>query len=116
MAHPRGQARWRSRSGAGRSPRAPCAGAGEPLDRCLVPAGLDEIRADVVVRVAEGRVHGDGPPALRDRLLVLALVGERPADEGVRFGARVESEGTPVALDGLVETARHLGVIAALEV
>ena len=55
-------------------------------------------------------------PALRDRLLVLALVGERPADKGVRLGAGADGEGAPVALDGLVEPARHLGSIAALEV
>src|SRR3990172_1682659 len=91
-------------------------GALEPLHRFVFAAELDQVRADVVVRVAERRVHRDGAVALRDGVLVAALVGERPAEEGVRFGARVYRDRAAVGFNRRVDPAGHLLLVAALEV
>src|SRR5262245_15669309 len=91
-------------------------GALQPLDGFLRTAQLDEVCANVVVGIAEGGIDGDRALALDDGLLVLALVGERPAAERVRLRGGVNSERAIIALDGFVETPRHLRFVAALEV
>src|SRR6202162_5879544 len=91
-------------------------GALEPRHRFVFAAELDQVRADVVVWVAERRIHGDGAVALRDGVLVAALVGERPAEEGVRFGGRLYRDRAAVGFDRRVDLAGHLLLVAALEV
>src|SRR5436309_4367695 len=83
----------------------------EPGDRLVGPLELDQVRADVVVGVAEVRVDGDRLLALRDRLLEPALKAVGPAEEGMRFSRRLESDRPLVVLDGALEVTLHLSAV-----
>src|SRR5574341_2127708 len=80
----------------------------EPGDRLAPLPQLDEVRADVVVRVSELRVDLDRLLALLDRLVVAALKAVRPAQVGVRLGGRANPDRLTVVLDRLVELPGHL--------
>src|SRR5262249_47687068 len=77
---------------------------------------LDQVRADVVVGVAEARIHRDGALALRDGLLVLALIRQRPTEEGVRFRGGANGERALIVIDGFVQASGHLGLVAPRDV
>src|SRR5215207_1409276 len=61
----------------------------EPADASPKVALRDEVAADVVVGVAEGRVHAYGLQALVYRLCVASVEAVDPAEECVRLGGRV---------------------------
>src|SRR5437773_10258141 len=87
----------------------------EPGDRLVGPLELDQVRADVVVGIAEVRVDGDRLLALRDRILEPALKAVGPAEEGMRFGRRLEGDRPLVVLDGALEVTLHLSAVGLTE-
>src|SRR5207253_8160746 len=87
----------------------------EPRDRLVEAAELDQIRADVVVRVPEVRVDGDRFLALGDRGLEVALEAVRPAEKGVGLGRGMQGNRSVVEVVGAVEVARHLATICLAE-
>ena len=86
----------------------------EPRDGLVELALGHEIDPDVVVRVAEVRVKLDGAKALPLGLLELALKAKGPAEEGVRLRRGAHRDGTPIALDGLLQLAIHLVPVGLL--
>src|SRR5437016_7824782 len=78
----------------------------EPGNRLVETPELDQVRADVVVRIPEVGVDRDRLLALRDRVLEPPLEAVGPAEEGVRLGGGVERDRLPVALDGGLQLAR----------
>lgn len=60
----------------------------------------DQIRANVVVGVAEGRIDLDSPVALADRVLDATRVGVGPGKPRVGLGGRTKGDGLAVELDG----------------
>ena len=80
----------------------------EPGDGFVEPAQLDQVGADVVVRVAEVGVDLDGAQALGRGLLEPTLERVRPAEERVRLGGGARGDGAPVGLDGALEVAGDL--------
>src|SRR5260221_155132 len=87
----------------------------EPGDGMVVLAPLDQVRADIVVGVAEGRVHGDGFLALGDGFVDLALIMIGPAQEGMGFGGGMQLDGSLVELGRQVEIALHLQLVGVLK-
>src|SRR4029077_3898855 len=83
----------------------------EPRDGLVEATELDQVRADVVVRVPELRIDGDRFLALRNRGLEIPLEAVRPAEKRMGFGRRMESDRALVVLDGAIEIARHLATI-----
>src|SRR6266542_1358991 len=67
-------------------------GALAPRDRFFDPSELDQIRADIVIGVAEVGIDGDGAPALRDGLVQTILHAVRPAEEGMGLGRRRDAD------------------------
>src|SRR6266849_6560834 len=65
-------------------------GAFEPRDRFIEAAKLDEIGADVVVRIAEFRIELDRALAFRDSVLDAPLVMISPAQESMSFGGGMQ--------------------------
>src|SRR5205085_2050367 len=82
--------------------------------RLVVAAELDQVRADVVVRVSEVGIDRDRLLALRDRVVETALEAVRPAEERVRLGGRVERDRTTVAVDRALELPFHLQAVGFL--
>src|SRR5882724_525760 len=80
----------------------------EPRDRLVELALLEEVRADVVVRVAEVGIDGDRLLALRDRVVETILETVRPAQERMRLGGGMAGDRLPIQPDRVVETAVHL--------
>ena len=56
----------------------------------------------------------DGAKALPLGLLELALKAQGPAEEGVRLRRGAHRDGTPIALDGLLQLAIHLVPVGLL--
>src|SRR5207244_465612 len=87
----------------------------EPGNRLVETPELDQVRADVVVRIPEVGIDRDRLLALRDRVLKPPLEAVGPAEEGVRLGGGVERDRLLVALDGGVQLALHLQAVGLLE-
>src|SRR6266850_1132684 len=72
----------------------PCGGAypapAAPASRFIVAAQFDEIRANVVVRIAEFRIELDRALAFGDGVLDAPLVVIGPAKEGMGLGGGME--------------------------
>src|SRR3977135_2162200 len=64
----------------------------KPGDGFVKAIEPDEVRADIVVGIAELRIDLDGAFAFGDRLLDLSLEVERPAQKSVRLGGGVQVE------------------------
>jgi len=75
-------------------------GAFEPGHGVVQRALLDQVRADVVVGVAEVGIDLDGALAFGDRALDEAGVRVGPAEEGVCLSGGTGLDGAPVQLDG----------------
>ncbi len=87
----------------------------QPWNGFIVAAEFDEIGPDVVVGIAEVRVEFDGALALSDGLFDTALKMVGPAQEGMRFGGRVQFERSLIELYGAVVVAFHLRLIGVLQ-
>src|SRR5262249_23173620 len=83
----------------------------EPRNRVVELALLEEVRADVVVRVAEIRIDLDRLLALGDGVVELVLEAVGPPQEGVRLCRRVARDRLEVALDRGVELTGHLQLV-----
>jgi len=62
----------------------------QPGNRFFKAAQFDQVRADVVVRIAKLRIELDRAPALRDGFFNAPLEVIGPAQEGMRFGGGME--------------------------
>src|SRR6267378_1097227 len=78
-------------------------------------AQLDQIRADVVVRVAELRIEPDGELAFRNGFFNAPLEMIGPAQEGMSLGRGMELQRRLIQLDGAVVVAFHLCLISVLQ-
>src|SRR5439155_5557706 len=87
----------------------------EPGNRLVETPELDQVRADVVVRIPEVGIDRDRFLALHDRVLEPPLEAVGPAEEGVRLGGGVERDRLLIALDGGVQLALHLQAVGLLE-
>jgi len=87
----------------------------EPGNGLVDPVQVDQVGADVVVRVPEGRIDPDGDLALVDRLFVPPLERIGPAEERVGLGGRVKLDGRAVEPDGVLERAGRLPLVGTLQ-
>src|SRR5229473_5268209 len=94
---------------------APSRGLFQPGNRFLEPAQLDQIRADVVVRVAELRIEPDGELAFRNGFFNAPLEMIGPAQEGMSLGRGMQLQRRLIQLDGAVVVAFHLCLISVLQ-
>src|SRR5438874_7390767 len=85
-------------------------GALEPGHRVVEVALLNQVRANVVVRVAEVRIDLDGALALRDRALDVARVRIDPAEEGMCFAGGADRDRAPIQLDGATEVSAAMSL------
>ena len=87
----------------------------QPRNRFIESAQLDQIRADVVVRIAKLRIDFDRALALGDGVFDAALKMIRPAEKRVSLGSGVQFERGLIELHGPVVVALHLGLVSVLE-
>src|SRR5215469_12879556 len=87
----------------------------QPGNRFIELAKFDQVRANIVVRVAEIRVEFDGALAFGDGIEKLALEMIGPAEKGVRFGRGMKVQRMMVELDGTVVIAFHLRLLGILQ-
>src|SRR5262245_25975973 len=87
----------------------------EPRDRLVGAPELDQVRADVIVGISERRIDRDGRSALRDGVLMASECAERPPEERVRLGARMEGDRVAVVRERFVESAFHLSLVAPMK-
>ena len=87
----------------------------EPLDRSVEIALLDQVRADVVVRVAEVGINFDRAMAFFNRLVREAHEAVSPSEKRMRFGSRVSRNRLLVEIDGFIQVAAHLRFIGRLK-
>src|SRR5262249_18101848 len=87
------------------------AGAFEPGNRFIVALLLDQVRTDVVIRIAKVRIDFDGALALDDGLVNAALKVVSPPEERVGLGGGVHLERRSIKLDGAIVIAFHLCLV-----
>ena len=87
----------------------------QPRNRFIESAQLDQIRADVVVRIAELRIDFDRALALGNGVFDAALKMIRPAEKRVSLGSGVQFERGLIELHGAIVVALHLGLVSVLE-
>jgi hypothetical protein len=86
----------------------------EPADRLVGSAKIDQVYADVVVRIAVVGIDRDRLLALLNGFFQTAEVAHRPAEKGVRLGCRVEFDGLFESLDRLFVGAGEMQLITLL--
>src|SRR2546425_577671 len=87
----------------------------EPRDRVIQAVQLDQVRADVVVRISERRVDRDRPLALLDRVVVPAHEAECPCMESVGLSGRSEPNRTLVCVGRAFEFPGTLEDVGGLK-
>jgi len=90
-------------------------GALEPRYRFIKSAQLDQIRADVVVRIAKLRIDFYRALAFSNGVFDAALKMICPAEKRVGLGSGVQFERGLIELDGPVVVALHLGLVSVLQ-
>ena len=86
----------------------------EPSDSLVVFPPLDQVRADVVIRIPECRVNRDGLLALVDGLVDFALKVVSPAEVRVRLGRGVQLDRSFIELRRQFQVALHLQPVGVL--
>src|SRR5258705_1556032 len=87
----------------------------EPGNGFLKTFEADQVRADIVVGIAEIRVNLDGALAFGDGLVNLPLEMEGPAEKSVSLGSGVKRERITIEFDGAVIVAFHLRLVGLLQ-
>src|SRR5256886_14041216 len=87
----------------------------EPGDRLIEPFELDQVRADVVVRIPERRVHLDGALAFLDRGVVAAHETQSPSVERVGLCRCLESDRPFIGVRRPLQLPRTLENVRRLE-
>ena len=90
-------------------------GALEPGDGFVVALLFDQVRANVVVRIAEIGIDLDGALALRDGFVDAALEMITPAKKRMGLGRGVQFKRRLIELDGAIVIAFHLRLIGVLQ-
>src|ERR1700693_4370453 len=87
----------------------------EPGDGFVIAFEFDQVRADIVVGIAEFRIYLDGALAFFDRFLDFSLEVEGPPEKRVGLGRRVQGKRSPVEVDSAVKVTLHLSLVRLLE-
>jgi hypothetical protein len=87
----------------------------EPENGLIVASQLDQIRTNIVVRVAEVRVHADGAFAFCNGVMHFPLKVVGPTQKRVRFGGRANFQRISIEFDGAIQLTFHLGLIGLLK-
>ena len=64
----------------------------EPADAAVIIALRDQVRADVVVRIAERRINANRCEAFVDGVLIASLKAVDLAEKGMRLCGRIDCE------------------------
>ncbi len=87
----------------------------QPRDGFVVAGEINQVRADIVIRIAEIRIDFDGPLAFLDGLFDFSLEVICPAEKRISLGRRMQRERSEVEFDGAVIIALHLRLECFLE-
>src|SRR3990172_5892488 len=87
----------------------------KPRNRFIYPSEVEEIGADIVIRVAEIWIHRYGLFALFDRLFVASLKAQGPAEKCVGLCGRVTTDRLLVEAHRFFQLSFHLTAIGLAE-
>ena len=89
-------------------------GALQPGNRFLEAAQLDQVRTNVVVRIAKLGINLDGALAFHNRVIHAPLEMVRPAQKRVGFRRGMQFQRRLIELHGSIVVAFHLRLVSVL--